>query len=763
MPTGVNNYVNKRPLLCRVLLCIMAIEKKTIIVSNRLPVTIVEKDDRIDYKQSEGGLATGLGSIYKQANNVWLGWPGNFIPEERHEEVTQLLKNENLVPVFLTHSEIECFYKGFSNETLWPLFHSFPSYAKYDPLYWQSYKDVNRKYADAIISIAGEQDTIWIHDYQLLLVPQMLRESLPDAEIGFFQHIPFPSQELFRLMPWREEMLKGVLGADLIGFHTYDDVRHFLSAVNRLAKIETNTHEMTVDGRLVMVDAFPISIDYDKYANLANTYQTLRNEAKIKQIANNTRLIISIDRLDYSKGINHRLKAYKLFLEKYPEFHERVTYIHLVVPSRDSVSKYVELKEEMNKLISEINGMYSTLSWQPIRHFYRAFQPAMLSALYKTADVALVTPMRDGMNLVSKEYIASQVEKQGVLMLSETAGAAIELPEALQVNPNDIWGFADKIHEALTMPEEEKQQRMMQMQQTVAKFDINAWVKNFRRKLAEVKEKQMSLLTKSVTETLKNDFYEQYRNSSNRLLLLDYDGTLVPFTKEVNDAVPDPELIALLKELSEQKGTTVVIISGRDYTTLEKWLGDLHVDMVAEHGIWHKNGNRKWQHLMGINSDWKKDIYNIMSLHSDRTTGTFIEEKSYSLAWHYRKAETQLGEVRAQQLVNDLRHFTYENNLQILQGDKVIEVKSAVINKGQASARWLEGSQRDFILAIGDDTTDEDIFRAVPEDAITIKVGEKKSLARYKLKDSNDVRALLKGFCNAYTAANSDKKKLPVL
>lgn len=726
-----------------------------------MPVTIVEKDNHFEYKASEGGLATGLGSIYKQADNIWIGWTGNVVPNENRKEVTATLAKDNLHPVFLTQHEVNCFYKGFSNETLWPLFHSFPSYTKYDPEFWTCFKEVNRKFADAILNTADEQDTIWVHDYQLMLVPQMVREQMPGAEIGFFQHIPFPSQELFRLLPWREELLKGVLGADLVGFHTYDDVRHFLSAVTRLSKLEANAHEIKVDGRIVVADAFPISIDYNKFANMAESGLTHRNEVKLKKMTDNTKLLISIDRLDYSKGILQRLNAYKLFLERYPEFHGKVTYIHLVVPSRDSVLKYKELKEEMNKLISEINGNYATLSWQPIQYFYRSFPPHLLSALYKAADVALVTPMRDGMNLVSKEYIASQPDKKGVLLLSETAGAAIELSEALTVNPNDIWSFADKIREALVMPEEERINRMTQLQQTVSRFDIYRWVKNFREKLEEVKQKQDNSLTKAVTDKLRSDFYNNYSNSKKRLLLLDYDGTVVPFKKEVNDALPDTELINLLKELTSQPDTRVVIISGRDHATLEAWLGELDVDMVAEHGIWHKTDNGRWQHIMGINNDWKKDIQSIMMLHTDRTTGTFIEEKTYSLAWHYRKVESALGMVRAQQLVNDLRHFTYENNLQILQGDKVIEVKSAAVNKGIACARWLENDYYDFILAVGDDTTDEDIFKAMPEHAISIKVGDKLSVARYTLKDYTEVRNLLKGFCNA-TRLNKNRSKQPV-
>lgn len=736
--------------------------KKTVIVSNRLPVTIVEKDGRMEYKPSEGGLATGLSSIYKQADNIWIGWAGNVVANEQEKEVTTTLAKDNLLPVFLTAREITCFYEGFSNETLWPLFHSFPSYVKYDPNYWACYKEVNRKFAEAILHVAAAGDTIWIHDYQLMLVPQMVRELLPGAEIGFFQHIPFPSQELFRLLPWREELLQGVLGADLIGFHTYDDVRHFLSAVNRLSKLDANMHEININGRIVIADAFPISIDYNKFAVMAGSEIARRNEIKLKTMINNTKLVISIDRLDYSKGLLQRLNAYKLFLERYPEFHSKVTYIHLVVPSRDSVSKYKELKEEMNKLISEINGNYATLSWQPIRYFYRSFPPYLLSALYKAADVALVTPMRDGMNLVSKEYIASQVNEKGVLLLSETAGAALELSEAVMVNPNDIWGFADKIQQALVMPEEERISRMVQLQQTVSKFDIYRWVKNFMKKLDEVKNKQEDSLTKAITENLRSDFYDSYSGSQKRLLLLDYDGTLVPFKKDVNDAKPDDDLITLLKDLTAQKDTCVVIVSGRDHITLEEWLGDVDVDMVAEHGVWHKTSKGRWNHVMGINNEWKKDIQSIMNLHTDRTTGTFIEEKAYSLAWHYRKVESALGLVRAQQLVNDLRHFTYDNNLQILQGDKVIEVKNAGVNKGLACARWLENNHYDFVLAVGDDTTDEDIFKVMPPDAISIKVGNKLSVARYTVKDYTEVRSLLKGFCNT-TSKNINRKILPVI
>jgi trehalose 6-phosphate synthase/phosphatase len=319
--------------------------KRVLIVSNRLPVKIAEKNGEMTFQASEGGLATGLGSIYKQGENQWIGWPGALIENEQKEEVIQGMKPLNLKPVFLTQQEINEFYEGFSNETLWPLFHYFPTYTTYNPQYWESYKAVNQKFADEILKIATADDVIWIHDYQLMLVPELIRKQIPNISIGFFLHIPFPSYEIFRSLPWRKELLQGVYGSDVIGFHTYDDVRHFISAANRITGVSAMANELLMGERRVTVDAFPISIDYKKYREQAEDPITRRNEKKLKQLINDNKLIISIDRLDYSKGIIHRLKAYLLFLEQHKELHSKVTMIQLVVPSRDTVQKYKELKE----------------------------------------------------------------------------------------------------------------------------------------------------------------------------------------------------------------------------------------------------------------------------------------------------------------------------------------------------------------------------------------------------------------------------------
>ncbi|RYZ46886.1 MAG: bifunctional alpha,alpha-trehalose-phosphate synthase (UDP-forming)/trehalose-phosphatase, partial [Sphingobacteriales bacterium] len=522
--------------------------QKVIIVSNRLPVKIEIKNSSLIYHNSEGGLATGLGSVYKEGNNVWVGWPGAFVEDkDLQETIRKDFAQQNLVPVHLTAQEIERYYDGFSNDTLWPLFHYFPSYANYAQQDWEAYQQVNQKFADAVKSIAGPGDIIWVQDYQLMLVPQMIRAAMPDVSIGFFQHIPFPSYEVFRLIPWRDQLLKGLLGADLIGFHTYDDVRHFMSAATRITHTLANANEMVLDERTIIVDAFPMGIDYEKYSQSVYDPITIRNGQKLHQLMGDKKLMISIDRLDYSKGIPQRLQAYELFLRKFPEFKERVIFLQLVVPSRDQVAHYAALKEEINRLVSEINAKYGTLNWQPIHYFYRSFPLEMLSAIYASADIALVTPLRDGMNLVSKEYVASKPDKKGVLILSEMAGASKELYEAIIINPTNKEAVAEAIHEALLMPEEEQIRRMELLQQTVKTFNIQHWVDNFMNKLTEVKLKQEQLSTRIITPQFEQVLTNEYKEAAQRLIFLDYDGTLVPFHTDPLKALPDEDLMALLK------------------------------------------------------------------------------------------------------------------------------------------------------------------------------------------------------------------------
>ncbi|CAH0213221.1 Trehalose-6-phosphate synthase [Pedobacter sp. Bi36] len=716
---------------------------KTVIISNRLPVKIIEENNEYTLIPSEGGLATGLGDVYKSGNSIWIGWPGIEVPEERQEEVTQKLAALNLYPVYLTQNEINLYYEGFSNEVLWPVFHYLVTYAHYEQSYWDCYQSVNEKFAKSAMQVLNRRDKIWIQDYQLLLLPGILREKLPNATIGFFQHIPFPSYEIFRLIPWREELLNGLIGADLIGFHTFDDVRHFISTATRLLPVNSSSNILSSNERQIVVEAFPMGIDFDKFSGLPATERVQQEIDYFRTGKEDMKVILSIDRLDYSKGILERLKALELLLQIHPEYIGKIELFMIVVPSRDTVPKYSELRDQIDQFVGNLNARYRSMNWIPVNYFYRSFPIEVLSALYSTADICLVTPMRDGMNLVSKEYVASRNNNDGVLILSEMAGASKELTDAIIVNPNNIGDIMEAIVTALKMSPSEQQMRMKAMRAIVEKFNVKHWVNNFILRLNEVKDSQKSLLTKHAVNAINEVIVTKYAQTQNRVLFLDYDGTLVDFTGNIDDASPDAELYDLIENLTLDKANKVVIISGRRNETLEKWFGHLKVDMIAEHGAWQKSFEDKWNSLPLLTDQWKQEIKTLLETYTDRTPGSFIEEKSYSLVWHYRKAEEGLGELRANEIISHMKILAADKGLQLMPGNKVIEFKNMEVNKGKAALNWLYDKKPDFILALGDDHTDEDIFRALPDDAFTIKVGNNISEAKYYLNDFNEVRKLL--------------------
>ncbi|ALD20699.1 bifunctional alpha,alpha-trehalose-phosphate synthase (UDP-forming)/trehalose-phosphatase [Hymenobacter sp. DG25A] len=719
---------------------------RTIIVSNRLPTKVQRTEDGLTFQPSEGGLATGLGSIYKRDGNVWVGWPGIEVQDDLEEEyVREQLKPDSMAPVFLTEAEIRDFYEGFSNSTLWPTFHYFTQYATYEQQHWEAYVAVNEKFCQAVLEQAGPLDTIWVHDYQLLLLPEMLRRARPDATIGFFLHIPFPSYELIRVLPWRNELLQGMLGADLIGFHTFGYMRHFLSAVSQLLGYSSQNGQIDTPSRAVLVDAFPMGIDYKRYSRAAASKVAKEHEAAYRQALQEVRVILSIDRLDYTKGIAQRLRAFELLLQRYPEWREQVSLIMVVVPSRDQVPQYASLKEEIDELVGRINAQYRTITWNPIHYFYRSFPLEELASLYRLAEVALVTPMRDGMNLVAKEFVASKADQCGVLILSERAGAARELSDAIIINPTDVGQLAEAMHDALVMPEEEQKQRMTSMQALVRQYNVFSWTKLFMGRLSYSKIKQKTLATEMLDNSASEQLLQDYQASDQRLLLLDYDGTLAPFHPDPQRAEPDQETHLLLRALSDNPKNRVVIISGRDKTTLQKWLGYLPIDFIAEHGVWLRRTGDDWSLFQPLRNDWKREIRPVLELYVNRTTGSFIEDKDYSLVWHFRRADNDLGAMRARELLSHLSFMTSNTDLQVLEGNKVVEIKNAGINKGTAAARWLSPEQPTFIMAVGDDRTDEDTFGAMPSQAYTIKVGAGgRSKARFHVRSTLDVRKLLR-------------------
>ena len=534
-----------------------------------------------------------------------------------------------------------------------------------------------------------------------------------------------------------------MLGADLVGFHTYDDMRHFLSSVNRLAGIGNSHGQINIGNRKILAEALPMGIDYNKYAEAAASPETIEREVRYRTSLGQHKLILSIDRLDYSKGIPQRLKAFELFLDTYPEYLEKVSIFMVVVPSRDQVGKYKELKEEIDLLVGRINGHHSRLNWTPVHYFYRSFPLHALSAFYRMAHVALVTPMRDGMNLVCKEFIASKLNKNGVLILSEMAGSSKELSDAILINPNNLQQMSDAIFEALEMPIDEQIQRMSVMQESLKRYNIHQWVQVFMQRLAFIKKEQLELITKILDVGAKKSIKSSYNKSKKRIIFLDYDGTLTPFHGDPLKAVPDKELSQIITKLCNDSKNRIIIISGRDRKTLGEWFADYKIDLIAEHGVWLKERSKDWETLTMLTDAWKKDIKEVLEDYVNRTPGSFIEEKDYSLVWHYRKVETGLGELRTRELTSHLKYLSADQNLQVLEGDMVVEIKSSEVNKGRAAAKWLDRFSGDYVMAIGDDWTDEDTFRAMPEHAFTVKVGSTHSAAKYSVSDHMEVRSLL--------------------
>jgi len=718
---------------------------RLLIVSNRLPLTIQEKKGDLHIEPSAGGLATSLSSWYKSCNSIWIGWAGIGRKKIKDEtDIVARLLSENCYPVSLSEYNVEAYYHGFCNRTIWPLFHYFPLYAEYSENFWQAYERVNTAFANTVAEIAKPNDIIWIHDYHLMLLPKLLRERLPKATVGFFLHIPFPSFEIFRLLPWRKQILEGLLGADLVGFHNYDYTGHFLDSVHRLLGYEAAMGQITVADRVVRADAFPIGINYEQFSSAAQDPKVQKERERFRKKLGDCQVILSVDRLDYTKGIPQRLRAFSVFLDRNPKFKRKIIFVLLVVPSRTGVERYMQMKKQVDGLVGEINGKHGAIGWMPVWYLYRFLPFHSLTALYSLADVALITPLRDGMNLVAKEYTATKTDGKGVLILSETAGAAQELGEAIIINANNQEEIAQALAEALEMPEQEQIERNRIMQKRLRRYTVVRWATEFTDKLLSSKKLQREMEEKTLPYETQRKLTSDFQKSDKSLLLLDYDGTLVPFSPKPMEAMPGAKLLRLLGKFTKNPGNEVVLISGRDKDTLEKWFGGLNVGLVAEHGAWIKEKGRGWETIETLTSEWKEEVYPILESWVDRTPGSFIEEKEFSLVWHYRKADPRLGELRARELMNNLSDITANLNLQVLEGSKVVELKNTDINKGRAASRWISREKWDFILALGDDWTDEDTFKVLPSTAWSIKVGFGASAARFSLSSPGKATSLLR-------------------
>ena len=545
---------------------------RLLIVSNRLPVSVVKTKRGLRFQSSVGGLATCLRTFYKSYDATWIGWPGINLEEIKNETntVEARLQAESCHPVSLSEEDIEDYYHGFSNNTIWPLFHYFPQNATYSEDLWQAYKRVNKTFADTVVGLYQDDDIIWVHDYQLMMLPQLLRQRLPKAKIGFFLHIPFPSFEIFRMLPWRREILEGLLGADLVGFHIYDYVSHFLDSIHNLLGYEATLGQITFADRTVKAEMFPMGIDYKHYSNAPLRSKVQTEASKFQTQLGDSKVILSIDRLDYTKGILQRLAAYNLLLERNREHREKLVLVMVVVPSRIEVEQYTLLKRQVDELVGDINSKYSTIGWTPIWYLYRTLPFNSLIALYSMANIALVTPIRDGMNLVAKEYLATKTDGKGVLILSETAGAARELGEAIIVNVNNQEEIVQALEWALAVPEEEQIEVNRIMQKRLQRYNVKRWAEEFIDRLLQTKKLQEEVEIKMLSHEARDELISDFTKSNQRLIILDYDGTLVPFSGRPEWARPGNEVTGLLKELAGDSRNEVILISGRIKDTMEK-------------------------------------------------------------------------------------------------------------------------------------------------------------------------------------------------
>ncbi len=718
---------------------------RLLIVSNRLPITVRRGPDGLEVEASAGGLATGLRGPHERSGGVWIGWTGltEELPAAEARVLAEQLSELRIVEVPLGADEAGRYYEGICNGIFWPLFHYLVDQLPLDLGGFEVYERVNERFADAVAAAARPGDLIWIHDYQLMLLPRLVRERVPGARIGFFLHIPFPSSELFRTLPCREAIVQGLLGADLIGFHTAAYMRHFASSCLRVVGASTEVDHIQWEGRPVRVGVYPMGVDAADFARVAE-HPDVRRQAASFRGEEGVRVLVGIDRLDYTKGIPRRLLAFERLLLRHPELTERVRLIQVAVPSRTNVGAYQEFRDQLDALIGRSHGAFATPSWAPIHYLYRGLSQEDVVALYRAADVMLVTPIRDGMNLVAKEFVAARTDEDGVLVLSEFAGAASELAEALRVNPYDVEETAQAYHRALTMAPEERRTRMRGLRRRVATHDVHRWAQGFLDQLERIPSTADPAARVPSPGAALEAARRRLTAAEFLVLLLDYDGTLVPFAETPELARPDPWVPDVLGRLAAGARTEVHVVSGRPWQSLEAWLGAGPVWLHAEHGAWSRPRDGAWARVPLPSLEWRDPVRRILAEFTARTPGSLVEEKTAGLAWHYRMAEPEFGASQANELKLHLSAVLSNEPVEILDGAKVVEIRPHGLHKGRVVPPILERVPPDSLLAaLGDDRTDEDLFAALPADAVTIHVGDGPSAAGLRLASVRAARAFL--------------------
>jgi trehalose 6-phosphate synthase/phosphatase len=701
-----------------------------VVASNRLPVRFTLAGGEFQVQPSAGGLASALRAVRGDA--LWIGWPGTVVPEALQADVRKRLGKDNLVPIFLTAREEEDFYNRVCNDTLWPLLHYFGDRLRLTPEAWARYVEVNQRFADAILERCGPTTRVWIHDFHLMLVPAMLRARQPRLSVGFFLHTPFPSSEVYRLLPARADVLRGLLGANYVSFQVGDYARHFRSSCLRVIGIDSSPDAIQVAGRDVGIGIDPIGIDTIGFRETLSRPETAGLLDDLERQYEGRKLVLGVERLDYTKGIPQKLLAFERFLEQDPARARTTTMLQILVPSRLESPEYRQQRDEIELLIARINGRFGQPGLTPVEYLHRDISKEGLVALYRRADVMMVTPLRDGMNLVAHEFVLCQSEPglpgrwRGALLLSELAGSAQVLPGALLVNPWDVDGMVEHLATAVELDPRERRRRLETMARRVEALDCRKWADGFLTRLGRHSRRDRRVKPPpTVDDEALERLQRRFSRARTRTILLDYDGTLRELEPHPDLAIPTREIRALLRQLAKLPATDVHIVSGRRRSNLEQWFGQLPIHLCAEHGYLAKSPGGEWRTLVELDLTWMRPIERLLRKVAADVPGAHVERKSVSVTWHYREAEPEYGSWRAHELLNDLGQHLANANAEILRGHRVIEVRARGVDKGlYVRDVFPDGKEPTrFVIGLGDDRTDHDLLDALPSGSVAGHVG----------------------------------------
>ncbi|KAF2402500.1 alpha,alpha-trehalose-phosphate synthase-like protein subunit Tps2 [Trichodelitschia bisporula] len=705
---------------------------------------------------------------------------------ERLEKQLQYDHGGKIVPVWLVDTvdkEEDAYviknqtrWRRFAETELYPLFHykqQEPTDGRASRQAWADYYRMNKQFADRILEIYQPGDIVLIHDYSLMLLPSMLRQRIPNIYSGFFLHVPFPSSEYFRCLSRRKELLEGMLGANMVGFQAYSYSRHFASCCTRVLGYDSSSTGIDAYGVHVSIDVFSIGINAASIQHVAFNDPAVDEKARaIREVYGNCKIIIGRDRLDTVRGVAQKLQAFEEFLEKYPQWRGKVVLIQITSPSQintegnDGETRFIN---KISDLVAKINGEYGSLSFTPVQHFPQYLAKEEYFALLRVADVGLITSVRDGMNTTSLEYIICQKENKGQLILSEFSGTASILADAIHVNPWDFNGVADAINKALTMPPEERTATHDALYKHVVTHNVQAWTNGFlKRLLTNLESFDHSIATPALDRT---KLLLQYRAAKKRLFLFDYDGTLTPIVRDPQAAIPSDRIIRTLKTLASDPKNAVWIISGRDQAFLDEWMGHIpELGLSAEHGSFMRYPQHdEWENITEhLDMGWQQEVLDVFQQYTEKTQGSFIERKKIALTWHYRRADPEYGLHQAQLCQKELTDTVVKKyDVDVMTGKANLEVRPRFVNKGEIAKRLVEGYGADedkpeFVLCLGDDFTDEDMFRALhqtslpPSHLFTTTVGpsNKQTLATWHLLEPADVISTISGLTGSTDSGN---------